>query len=36
MCCKTHRFGGHVTLSRKNTVGLGGQARARPHPRFHA
>lgn len=22
MCCKTHRFGGHVTLSLKNTVGL--------------
>lgn len=22
MCCKTHRFGGHVTLALKNTVGL--------------
>ena len=22
MCCKTHRFGGHVTLSLKNTVGV--------------
>jgi uncharacterized protein (DUF362 family) len=22
MCCKTHRFGGHVTLSLKNAVGL--------------
>ena len=22
MCCKTHRFGGHVTLSLKNSVGL--------------
>lgn len=22
MCCKTHRFGGHVTLSLKNTIGL--------------
>ena len=22
MCCKTHRFGGHVTLLLKNTVGL--------------
>jgi uncharacterized protein (DUF362 family) len=21
MCCKTHRFGGHVTLSLKNTIG---------------
>jgi uncharacterized protein (DUF362 family) len=22
MCCKTHRFGGHVTLALKNTVGV--------------
>ena len=22
MCCKTHRFGGHVTLSLKNSVGM--------------
>ena len=22
MCCKTHRFGGHFTLSLKNSVGL--------------
>lgn len=22
MCCKTHRFGGHVTLALKNTIGL--------------